>query len=93
MRASAGFSASFGIIQTLLNLIAPATLSSKHKRKSDEEDKVSGLRMGADDYLTKPFSINELMARVNSLIRRYTLLNPVSSPETDISIPPSFIQY
>ena len=36
--------------------------------KSDEEDKVSGLRMGADDYLTKPFSINELMARVNSLI-------------------------
>ncbi|MCI9249739.1 MAG: response regulator transcription factor, partial [Dorea sp.] len=47
--------------------------------KSEEEDKVSGLRMGADDYLTKPFSINELMARVNSLIRRYTLLNPVSS--------------
>ena len=40
--------------------------------KSNEEDKVSGLRMGADDYLTKPFSINELMARVNSLIRRYT---------------------
>lgn len=51
--------------------------------KSGEEDKVSGLRMGADDYLTKPFSINELMARVNSLIRRYTLLNPVSSTETD----------
>ena len=51
--------------------------------KSGEEDKVSGLRMGADDYLTKPFSINELMARVNSLIRRYTLLNPVSGSETD----------
>lgn len=51
--------------------------------KSGEEDKVSGLRMGADDYLTKPFSINELMARVNSLIRRYTLLNPVSGVETD----------
>ena len=51
--------------------------------KSGEEDKVSGLRMGADDYLTKPFSINELMARVDSLIRRYTLLNPVSSTETD----------
>lgn len=51
--------------------------------KSGEEDKVSGLRMGADDYLTKPFSINELMARVTSLIRRYTLLNPVSSAETD----------
>ena len=43
--------------------------------KSDEEDNVSGLRLGADDYLTKPFSINELMARVNSLVRRYTTLN------------------
>ena len=51
--------------------------------KSGEEDKVSGLRMGADDYLTKPFGINELMARVNSLIRRYTLLNPVSNAEAD----------
>ena len=54
--------------------------------KSEEEDKVSGLRMGADDYLTKPFSINELMARVNSLIRRYTLLNPTSSAETDCMV-------
>ena len=43
--------------------------------KSDEGDKVSGLRLGADDYLTKPFSLNELMARINSLIRRYTTLN------------------
>ena len=51
--------------------------------QSGEEDKVSGLRMGADDYLTKPFSINELMARVNSLIRRYTLLNPVSNTDVD----------
>ena len=49
--------------------------------KSDEEDKVSGLRLGADDYLTKPFSINELMARINSLIRRYTTLNPVTGNE------------
>ena len=50
--------------------------------KSDEEDKVSGLRLGADDYLTKPFSINELMARVNSLIRRYTTFNPVAGNES-----------
>lgn len=50
--------------------------------KNDEEDKVSGLRLGADDYLTKPFSINELMARVNSLIRRFTTLNPMT--ETDL---------
>lgn len=43
--------------------------------KNDETDKVSGLRLGADDYLTKPFSIKELMARINSLIRRYTAFN------------------
>ncbi|MBZ4665676.1 response regulator transcription factor [Mahella sp.] len=43
--------------------------------KGDEIDKVTGLRLGADDYLTKPFSINELMARVESLIRRYTTFN------------------
>ncbi|WPC40254.1 response regulator transcription factor [Clostridium sp. JS66] len=51
--------------------------------KSDEDDKVSGLRLGADDYLTKPFSINEFMARVNSLIRRYTTLNPTFVTDTD----------
>lgn len=43
--------------------------------RSDEADKVAGLRQGADDYLTKPFSINELIARAHSLIRRYTTLN------------------
>jgi len=43
--------------------------------KDTEIDKVMGLRLGADDYLTKPFSINELMARVESLIRRYTTFN------------------
>lgn len=51
--------------------------------KSNEKDKVLGLRLGADDYLTKPFSINELTARVHSLIRRYTTLNPAFSEETD----------
>ena len=51
--------------------------------KSNEEDKVLGLRLGADDYLTKPFSINELTARVHSLIRRYTTLNLAFSEETD----------
>lgn len=43
--------------------------------KDDERDKVRGLRGGADDYLTKPFSINELTARIASLVRRYTQLN------------------
>ncbi|WLD26651.1 Sensory transduction protein regX3 [Clostridioides difficile] len=54
--------------------------------KSDEDDKISGLRLGADDYLTKPFSINELMARVNSLIRRYTMLNPAFITDMDCII-------
>lgn len=54
--------------------------------KNDEEDKVAGLRLGADDYLTKPFSIKELMARVNSLIRRYTTLNPTSEVDTNCLI-------
>lgn len=54
--------------------------------KSGEDDKVSGLRLGADDYLTKPFSINELLARVNSLIRRYTMLNPTFTEDNDCII-------
>ncbi|WP_010297873.1 response regulator transcription factor [Clostridium senegalense] len=48
--------------------------------KNSEEDKIIGLRTGADDYLTKPFSINELTARVTSLIRRFTTLN--NTPNT-----------
>lgn len=43
--------------------------------KTERADKVNGLRSGADDYLTKPFDIEELIARVLSLIRRYTVLN------------------
>ena len=54
--------------------------------KSSEEDKVFGLRLGADDYSTKPFGINELLARVNSLIRRYTTLNPFTADIDSISL-------
>ncbi len=49
--------------------------------KNDSISKVRGLRAGADDYLTKPFDMDELIARVNSLIRRYTTLNPVTGNE------------
>ena len=39
--------------------------------KSEEVDKILGLNMGADDYVTKPFTPMELLARVNSQLRRY----------------------
>ena len=40
--------------------------------KSEEVDKIMGLNMGADDYVTKPFTTMELLARVNSHLRRYS---------------------
>ncbi len=43
--------------------------------KSEEIDKVIGLEVGADDYLTKPFSIRELMARIKALLRRVQVTN------------------
>jgi len=39
--------------------------------KSEDEDKIKGLNLGADDYVTKPFNPLELIARVNSGIRRF----------------------
>ena len=42
--------------------------------KSEDADKVMGLTIGADDYVTKPFNPVELMARVKSQLRRYTML-------------------
>lgn len=50
--------------------------------KDDNASKVRGLRAGADDYLTKPFHMDELIARVLSLIRRYTRFNkPEGTPQ------------
>src|SRR5260370_42347364 len=47
------------------------------------DDRVRGLRMGGDDYLTKPFAIVELVARVEALLRR-----PVESRETTLRVGP-----
>ena len=48
--------------------------------KNDSISKVRGLRAGADDYLTKPFDMDELIARIASLIRRYTRFNQHGRP-------------
>ena len=49
--------------------------------KSEEFDKVLGLELGADDYITKPFSVRELLARIKALFRR---INIVTEPKVDI---------
>ena len=49
--------------------------------KSEDYDKVLGLNTGADDYVTKPFNSMELVARVNSQIRRYTTLGAMPAKE------------
>lgn len=46
--------------------------------KSEDYDKILGLNIGADDYMTKPFNPLELVARVNSQIRRYTKLGAIT---------------
>ena len=50
--------------------------------QSDELDKVLGLEMGADDYLTKPYRLRELLARIRSLLRR--TYGELSSAEADM---------
>ena len=41
--------------------------------KDDELDKILGLELGADDYITKPFNIRELLARIKANLRKYDI--------------------
>jgi DNA-binding response OmpR family regulator len=51
--------------------------------RTTELDRVLGLEIGADDYMTKPFSIRELLARVKAIFRRLDLLKPVSAHDAE----------
>jgi len=61
--------------------------------KTQEMDKVTGLLMGADDYVTKPFSPSELMARVDAVYRRVAMTNdtPIHGNDENIVVSGDFI--
>lgn len=72
-------------------LTATLRLREKHNipiillsAKSEDTDKITGLSFGADDYVTKPYNPLELMARVKSQIRRYTMLGSLEKQDGEI---------
>ncbi|GJN64688.1 MAG TPA: response regulator transcription factor [Candidatus Faecalibacterium intestinipullorum] len=54
--------------------------------KGQEQDKIRGLSIGADDYMTKPFSVSELLARVGALCRRVGRTAPAQEPEENPTV-------
>ncbi len=54
--------------------------------RETEQDKILGLDLGADDYITKPFSIRELMARVKANIRRMAMVTQASAQEVQANL-------
>lgn len=54
--------------------------------KSEEIDKVIGLELGADDYVTKPFSLRELLARIKAILRRATLRQEPASKSAEMKV-------
>ena len=72
-------------------MTATSALSSC-RPKGQESDKIRGLSIGADDYITKPFSVSELIARLEALTRRIhrgsgTAARPAEEPEQLVSGP------
>lgn len=53
--------------------------------KDDEDDMVAGLQLGGDDYITKPYSIRNVVARVNAVLRRSSQSVPVAQPSCVLS--------
>lgn len=56
--------------------------------KGEEVDKVVGLELGADDYITKPFSLRELLARIRAMLRRVEMMKQEALSEVE-TVPPS----
>lgn len=62
--------------------------------RDDEIDRVVGLEVGADDYLTKPFSMRELLARVKAMLRRVRLMREeFSQTASEVSVPSQLITF
>jgi two-component system, OmpR family, response regulator len=65
------------------NSDVPVIIVTGHRR--DDIDRVVGLELGADDYLTKPFNLRELLARVRAVLRRFDSGRPVPARDRDRS--------